>query len=464
MKFTPHEYQRYCGEQIIQKPNIALWLDMGLGKTVITLTAIHELKYYRFEVRRALVIAPKKVAEATWSNEASKWEHLQQLRVSVVLGNMRQREAALAVEADVYVINRDNVAWLVDYYARGLNGRWPFDCVVLDESSSFKNPKAVRFKKLKTVRPRIKRLIELTGTPTPHGLMDLWSQIYLLDGGERLGRTLTAYRESYFVPDKRSATVIWSYKPREGAEETIYKRIADLCVSMKASDYLTLPDCISEEIPVKLDAAAQAAYDRLERDTLLAVDPETVITASSAGVLTNKLLQLCDGAVYDEEGKVVVVHDCKLEAFMETVEQLNGQHALVFYNFQHDKERLIQALSKTHLRVRVYEGQQDERDWNAGLIDILLAHPASCAYGLNLQQGGHHVIWFGLTWSLELYQQANKRLHRQGQEHPVILHHLAVQGGVDEDVLRALSGKEKAQEGLLCALKARIEKARKERA
>ena len=464
MKFTPHEYQRYCGEQIIQKPNIALWLDMGLGKTVITLTAIHELKYYRFEVRRALVIAPKKVAEATWSNEASKWEHLQQLRVSVVLGNMRQREAALAVEADVYVINRDNVAWLVDYYARGLNGRWPFDCVVLDESSSFKNPKAVRFKKLKTVRPRIKRLIELTGTPTPHGLMDLWSQIYLLDGGERLGRTLTAYRESYFVPDKRSATVIWSYKPRDGAEETIYKRIADLCVSMKASDYLTLPDCISEEIPVKLDAAAQAAYDRLERDTLLAVDPETVITASSAGVLTNKLLQLCDGAVYDEEGKVVVVHDCKLEAFMETVEQLNGQHALVFYNFQHDKERLIQALSKTHLRVRVYEGQQDERDWNAGLIDILLAHPASCAYGLNLQQGGHHVIWFGLTWSLELYQQANKRLHRQGQEHPVILHHLAVQGGVDEDVLRALSGKEKAQEGLLCALKARIEKARKERA
>ena len=464
MKYIPHGYQQYCEDKIIEIPNIALFLDMGLGKTVITLTAIFKLKYHRFSIRRALVIAPKKVAEATWCKEQVKWDHLSPLRVSVVLGTARQREAALDAEADVYVINRDNVAWLVDYYTdpKHRDRVWPFDCVVLDESSSFKNHQAVRFKKLKTMRPRIKRMIELTGTPTPHGLTDLWSQIYLLDGGKRLGRTVSVYRDMFFLPDKRNGATVWSYKPREGAQEAIYDLLGDICISMKASDYLTLPDCISEEIPVMLDPKAKAAYDRLERDMLLEVDPETLITAGTAGVLTNKLLQLCDGAVYDESGKATIVHDCKVEAFLETVEQLGGQHALVFYNFQHDRERLLAALAGKKLHVRVYEGAQDEADWNDGKIDILLAHPASCAYGLNLQRGGHHVVWFGLTWSLELYQQANKRLHRQGQEHPVIVHHLVVQGGVDEDVMKALSGKEKAQESLLNALKVRLDKARKE--
>lgn len=463
MKYVPHGYQKYCEDKIIELPYIGLFLDMGLGKTVITLTAIYKLKYQRFALRKALVIAPKKVAEATWSKEGTKWDHLADLRVSVVLGSAAQRVAALERPADVYVINRDNVKWLVDYYTdpKRKDRAWPFDCVVLDESSSFKNHKAIRFKALKTMRPRIQRLIELTGTPTPHGLTDLWAQVYLLDGGARLGRTISTYRDIFFVPDKRNATSVWSYKPKDGAPEQIYQLISDICISMKAADYLTLPDCISEEIPVVLDKKAKATYERLERDMLLEVDPETWITAGSAGVLTNKLLQLCDGAVYDENGKATVLHDCKIEAFKETVEQLNGQHALVFYNFQHDRERLLEALAGEKLHVRVYESAADEADWNDGKIDILLAHPASCAYGLNLQRGGHHVIWFGLTWSLELYQQANKRLHRQGQEYPVIVHHLIVQGGVDEDVMRALFGKEKTQESLLNALKVRLDKAKK---
>lgn len=428
-----------------------------VSKTVITLTAIHELKYYRWCVRKALVIAPKKVAEATWGKECAKWEHLHALRVSTVLGSAAQRIRALEQDADVYVINRDNTAWLVNYYGN----KWPFDCVILDESSSFKNHQAVRFKALKAVRPRVARLIELTGTPAPHGLTDLWAQVYLLDGGKRLGRTISVYRDMFFLPDKRNASVVWSYKLKDGAAEAIHELISDICISMSAADYLTLPDCIMEEIPVALDPKAKAAYDRLEREALLQVDDESVITAGTAGVLTGKLLQLCDGAVYDENGKANIIHDCKIEAFKETIEQLNGQHALVFYNFQHDRDRLLDALKGEKLKVRVYEGVQDEADWNAGKIDVLLAHPASCAYGLNLQQGGYHVIWFGLTWSLELYQQANKRLHRQGQTRPVIVHHLVVQGGVDEDVMRALGGKEDTQNALLDALRVRMERAKK---
>lgn len=466
MEFIPHEYQQYCVDKLIETPNIGLFLDMGLGKTVITLTALHELKYHRFCIKKTLIIAPKKVAEATWRKEAAKWSHLIVLRFSTVLGSRAERIAALEKTADIYVINRDNTDWLVKYYTEPHSGReWPFDVVVLDESSSFKNPKAVRFKALKAMRPKIGRLIELTGTPAPHGLTDLWSQVFLLDGGKRLGRTISTYRDIYFVPDKRNARTIWSYKPREGADEVIYDSISDICLSMKAKDYLTLPDCVYEEIPVVLDAKAKAAYDRLERDTLLQVEDGTWITAGTAGVLTGKLLQLCDGAVYDEDGKARVIHDCKIEAFKETIEQLNGQHALVFYNFQHDRTRLLEALEgfqkgENGLRVRVYGGPEDEEDWNTGKIDVLLAHPASCAYGLNLQAGGHHIIWFGLTWSLEQYQQANKRLHRQGQELPVIVHHLIVQGGVDEDVMRALSGKENTQNCLLAALKVRLERAK----
>jgi SNF2 family DNA or RNA helicase len=426
-----------------------------LGKTVITLTAVNELKYNRFAVRRVLVIAPKKVAEATWSKEAAKWDHLKLLRVIPVLGTLKQRIRALNTPADVYVINRENVQWLVDYYRND----WPFDMVVIDESSSFKNHQAKRFKSLCWVRNKISRIVELTGTPAPNGLIDLWAQIYLLDGGQRLGKTIGGFRQRYFDPDQRNAQQIFSYKPKEGAGNTIQDKISDICISMSAKDYLELPEIVYDDIPVKLNAAAQKAYKKLERDMLLEVDEEE-ITATTAAVLGNKLLQLGNGAVYGENHNVIEIHKCKIEAFLEAVEALQGQSALVFYNFQHDRDRLLQALAKSGLRVRVYQGPQDETDWNNHKIDILLAHPASTAYGLNLQDGGNHIIWFGLNWSLELYQQANKRLHRQGQQHKVFIHNLIVQSSMDEDVMEALQGKSTTQDSLLKALRVRIERAK----
>lgn len=523
--YNPYPYQQYCHERIIDTPAIGLFLDMGLGKTVITLTALHDLKYNRFCIRKALVIAPKKVAEDTWINEASKWEHLKDMRISCVMGTATQRMNALAAVADVYVINRDNTKWLVDLYGHN----WPFDVVVLDESSSFKNSKSQRFRALKAVRPKISRVIELSGTPSPNGLTDLWAQIYLLDSGKRLGRTISVYRDLFFVPDKRSRTKIFSYAPREGAEKQIHELIGDICISMKSEDYLTLPDRIYEDIPVVLDSKAQKAYEDFQNNAVLQFEQQAfmeaaekincptviryhfskdiprigealvalgipvvdgrqfmnaddtekcvcllhdeipmvgsypeipydlVVTAGSAGALDGKLLQLCNGAVYAEDGTVVPVHDCKIEVFMEMLEQLGGQHTLVFYHFQHDRDRILTALENSGLRVRVYSGPADSAAWNAGEIDVLLAHPASCGYGLNLQEGGHHVIWFGLTWALEEYQQANKRLHRQGQEHPVIIHHLVTKGGRDEDVMAALSQKADSQEYLLQSLKAKIQ-------
>lgn len=457
-EFTPHSYQEYCINRIISDPAIGLFLDMGLGKTVITLTAIKKLKYEYWRVAKVLIIAPKKVAESTWGREAAKWNHLNTLRFAFVMGTQKKRIEALAQNADIYMINRENVQWIVNYYRNA----WPFDMVVIDESSSFKNHQAKRFKALKAVRSHINRIIELTGTPNPRGLMDLWAQVYLLDSGKRLGRTITSYRDAYFVPDKRSRTTIFSYAPKEGAEETIYNAISDICISMKAEDYLELPDLIYEDIPVQLDSTAQKAYDRLERDTLLAVDDETLITANTAAVLRGKLLQLCNGAVYDEDKNVIHIHDCKIEALLETVEQLNGQHAIICYNFKHDKDRLLEALNTTHLRVSVYEGKQQENEWNNGDIDLLLMQPASCGYGLNLQDGGHHIIWFGLNDSLELYQQTNKRLHRQGQPYPVIVHHLIVHGGTDEDVIKSLDSKADVQSCLLAALKVRIQKVKEQ--
>lgn len=459
-EFIPHNYQQYCIDRIISDPALGLFLDMGLGKTAITLSAIKRLKYEYWCVSKVLIIAPKKVAESTWIKEAAKWKQLNGLRFASVLGSADQRRRALRETADIYLINRENTQWLVDYYGHN----WPFDMVVLDESSSFKNHQAKRFKALKLERSRISRIVELTGTPNPRSLMDLWAQVFLLDGGKRLGRTITAYRDAYFVPDKRNRTTIFSYAPKPGAAEEIYSRISDICISMKAEDYLELPELVYHDIPVVLDAAAQKAYNRLERDTLLQVDDNTVITAGTAAVLRGKLLQLCNGAVYDEEGSVITVHDCKIEALLETVEQLNGQHAIICYNFRHDKARLLEALKATRLRVSVYEGKAQEDDWNAGNIDLLLMQPASCGYGLNLQDGGHHIIWFGLTDSLELYQQTNKRLHRQGQIYPVIVHHLLVQGGTDEDVIQSLSGKADAQDCLLEALKVRIRKAKEDAA
>ena len=455
MIYEPYPYQQYCAARIVADAAVGLFLDMGLGKTVITLDAINTLRYDRWAVQRVLIIAPKKVAEGTWTKEAQKWEHLRHLRISAVLGSQQKRLRALATPADIYVINRDNVAWLVDYFKNA----WPFDMVVLDESSSFKNSQSKRFKALKLVRSRINRLVELTGTPASNGLIDLWAQIYLLDGGARLGRTLGQYRERFFDPDKRSRTQIFSYTPKDGSMEYIQQAIGDICVSMKAEDYLNLPDRMFDDVPVVLDDKARKAYRQLERDLLLELD-EGQITAASAGVLTGKLLQLCNGAVYDSEKRPLAIHNCKVEAFLEVLDQLNGQHCLVFYNFQHDRDRLLAALEPLGLRVRVYQSAADEDAWNAGEIDVLLAHPASCAYGLNLQNGGHHIVWFGLTWSLEQYEQANKRLHRQGQRHPVIIHHLVVQGGMDEDVIESLRAKGDTQEALMNALKARIKKAR----
>lgn len=415
------------------------------------------MKYNRFEVNKVLVIAPKKVAESTWTNEAQKWDHTKHLRVSLCIGSEKKRIRALNTPADIYVINRDNVVWLVDYYRNS----WPFDMVVIDELSSFKNHKAKRFKALCWVRSHIKRIVGLTGTPAPNGLLDLWAQIYLLDQGERLGKRITHFRERYFEPDKRSRDMVFTYAPKPGADETIRSLISDICVSMKAEDYLQLPDCITNDVYVELDTKARKAYETLEKKMLLEVD-ESTIDAGTAAVLTNKLLQLCNGAVYDESRTVVNIHDCKIEVFKETVEALNGNPVLVFYNFQHDFDRIKQALAGTGLVVRDLKSPQDQDDWNNRKIDVLLAHPASCAHGLNLQQGGNHIIWFGLNWSLELYQQANKRLHRQGQTEKVIIHRLVVRGGVDEDVIAALDRKEATQNNLLEALKARIEKAKKE--
>ena len=460
MKYTPHPYQEYATQRIIDSKASALFLDCGLGKTVITLTAIKRLKWERWECRKVLIIAPKTVAEDTWQAEAQKWDHLRGLRFSTVLGTAAQRKAALKARADIYVINRENTAWLV----KELGHRWDFDTVVLDESTSFKSHTSQRFKAMKAIRPRIRRIIELTGTPNPHGYMDLWAQVFLLDQGQRLGRTITSYRDAYFLPDKRNGAMIYSYKPKIGAEKAITERIADLAVSMKAEDYLSLPELIEHDVPVVLDKAAQTAYTRLERDALLEIDADTV-TAANAAALSAKLLQICAGAVYTEqegedapaERNVMWVHDCKIDALTELIEQLNGEHAVVCYGFVHDRERILKAVKDMGLRIRVYSGATDKEAWNRGDVDILLIHPSSCGYGLNLQEGGHHIIWFTPTWNLEEYIQANKRLHRQGQPCPVIVHRLLVKGGRDEDVVRSLGRKDEAQERLLESLKARIE-------
>lgn len=453
MIFTPHAYQQHCIDKILDVKKIGLFLDMGLGKTVTVLSAIRELKYNRFQIRKVLVIAPKKVAEGTWTKEKDKWDHTQILRVSKVLGSQAKRVRALNTPADLYIINRENVVWLVDYYRNS----WPFDMVVVDESSSFKSHKAKRFKALSSVCSHIDRLIELTGTPSPNGLDDLWAQVYLLDNGDRLGKRYTQFRERYFQPDKRGADgMIYSYQAKPGTEESILEKISDICISMKAEDYLQLPDLSYHEIPVVLDEKALKAYREMEREMVLELPDEEEISVTSAAALSNKLLQLANGALYDEDHNVHEVHGCKIEAFMELIESLQGKPVLVFYNFQHDKARILQALTKTGLRVRELNGIQDEDDWNNRKIDVLLTHPASSAYGLNLQQGGNHVVWFGLTWNYELYVQANKRLHRQGQTEKVIIHHLVCSGTRDEDVMQALARKDDVQNWVMQSLKARI--------
>lgn len=452
-KFIPHEYQKYCIDKMLEIKKIGLFLDMGLGKTITTLTAVKELKYNRFEVQKILVIAPKKVAEGTWTKEKDKWEHTRMMRVSQILGSEAKRIRALNTPADLYIINRENVVWLVDYYRNA----WPFDMVVIDESSSFKSHKAKRFKALASVSSRIGRMVELTGTPSPNGLEDLWAQVYLLDEGDRLGKRYTGFRERYFDPGDRGQNVVYNYKAKPGTEESILQKISDICISMKAEDYLQLPDITYHEIPVELDSKSRKAYTELEYKMVLELpEDEEEISVTSAAALSNKLLQLGNGAIYDEDRNYHEIHNCKIEAFLELIESLQGKPALVFYNFQHDKIRILKALEKSKLRIRELKTTQDEDDWNAGKIDLLLTHPASSAYGLNLQQGGNHVIWFGLTWNYELYTQANKRLHRQGQTEKVIIHHLVCTETRDEDVMKALSKKDDVQGWVMASLKARI--------
>ncbi len=446
MKYNPHSYQKHALDFILNRKAAALFLECGLGKTVITLTAISELMHDYFEIAKTLVIAPLRVAENVWDVEAKKWEHLRYLRISKVLGTEKERLQALNATADIYVINRENTKWLVDYYKK----KWPFDMVVLDELSSFKSHRAKRFKAMRRVRPLVKRVVGLTGTPAPNGLLDLWSQVYLLDSGQRLGKTVTSYRERYFLPDKRNRQVVFTYKPKDGAEDAIYKKLFDICISMKNRDYLKIPERIDNIVPVRLPVKAMGQYRQLERELLLPL-LEGDVVAGSAAVLTNKLLQITGGAVYDENGEGRLIHDEKLEALEDLIEAANGKPVLVYYGYRHELERI-----RKRFDCRVLDKPQDIEDWNRGEIPVMLTHPASAGHGLNLQEGGSTIIWFSLPWSLELYSQANARIHRQGQKNPVVVHHLVALGTIDEDVMQVLKNKEAGQEALLQAVKARI--------
>jgi SNF2 family DNA or RNA helicase len=451
MDFKPRDYQKYAIDFIIDNPASALFLDMGLGKTVITLTAIDCLMYDMFEVSKVLVIAPLRVAAHTWPSEIAKWPHLKNLRASKVLGSEKERKEALRESADIYIINRENVPWLVKY----LGNVFDFDMVVVDELSSFKSNKSQRFKHLRIVRPKVKRIVGLTGTPAPNGLIDLWSQIYLLDRGERLGRSITAYRSKYFTPDKTNGHIVYSYKPRSGAPEAIYKSLQDVCMSMTSKDYIDIPDALFNPVLVKMEAYLKNEYETFEREQVLAIK-DGEITAANAAALCGKLLQFANGAVYDEFKGYEEIHDLKIDALDEILDTSNGQPVLVFYSFKSDCERIFKKLKKYN--PRKLETVEDIEDWNAGRIELLLAHPASCGHGLNLQSGGNIIVWFGLTWSLELYQQANARLHRQGQQKTVVINHIIAEGTVDEDVLKALQSKKSGQDALLGAVKAHIEK------
>lgn len=418
-----------------------------LGKTVVTLTAINNLIYDRFEISKVLVIAPLRVAEDTWSRESAKWDHLQHLRISKILGTPTQRRKAIAADADIYIINRENVVWLCNELST-VGDSWDFDAVVIDELSSFKSPKSQRFKALRKYITKSSHVIGLTGTPAPNGLIDLWSQIYLLDGGERLGRTVTGFRERYFVPGQRNQTTIFNYKPKPEAEKNIQDLISDICISMKAEDWLEMPERIDSIQSVRLSAKEMQDYEKFEREAYLQF-LEGEVTAASAAALTGKLLQYSNGAMYLPDGDYVKTSEKKMDMLEELVEAANGKPVLVFYSFRHDLERIQDKFPKA---VKLTDSKDIEA-WNNGEISMLLAHPAGAGHGLNLQDGGCIIIWFGLTWSLELYQQANARLYRQGQKQAVIIHHLITEGTRDEDVLRSLQGKEDVQNTVMEALK-----------
>lgn len=446
MDFKPHDYQRVAMEWILDHKKCGLFLDMGMGKTVSSLTAIDILRNDYLDIGKVLVIAPKRVAEDTWPSEVDKWAHLQDLTVSKILGPPAERRRAIQADADVYIVSRDNVAWLVDE----VKGDWDFDTLIIDELSSFKNHASKRFKKLKTVTPYFKRVIGLTGTPAPNSYLDLWAQVYLLDRGERLGKNITAFRRTYF--DAFSRGMYTEYKLKPGAKEAIDDAISDICISMSAKDHLDLKEPMLIDVKVAMDGKEKKLYKTMERDAVLELGDDT-IAALSAAVVSNKLLQLANGVIYDEDGKAHIVHGRKLDALEELREEAQGENILVFYSFKSDYER-IKARFPDAVKL---DGAETIRDWNAGKIKMLLAHPASAGHGLNLQDGGSIIIWYGLTWSLELYQQANARLHRQGQKNTVRIYRLLTEGTVDARVAEALEGKGIRQEELLEKLKAEID-------
>ncbi|MFM1514490.1 SNF2-related protein [Helcococcus ovis] len=446
MKYSPHDYQRYATDFIINNPISAVLLEMGLGKSVISLSAINELMLDYFDVSRTLVIAPLRVAISTWPEEIKKWDHLKYLSYSVVTGSEKERLDALKKPAHIYIINRENVDWLIT--KSGF--KWFFDMVVIDELSSFKSYQAKRFKSLLKARPKVKRIVGLTGTPSSNGLMDLWAEFRLLDMGERLGRYITHYRQNFFVPDKRNQQIIFSYKPKDGAEKEIYQLISDITISMKSKDFLKMPECIMNEVVVSLSDKEQKLYDSLKQDMVLSLE-ENEIDAINAAALSNKLLQMSNGAVYNYDKESIHIHDRKLGALEDLIEGANGKPVLVAYWFKHDLERI-----KDRFDVREIKSAKDISDWNNGKIPIAVIHPASAGHGLNLQAGGSTLIWFGLTWSLELYQQTNARLYRQGQDSTVVIHHILTKGTIDEDVMKALKAKEKIQDALINSVKARL--------
>lgn len=448
-----HNYQLTGVNHIMKNTHCALFLEMGLGKTVTTLTSLKKLLFDELEIANALVVAPKRVADSVWDAECEKWEHLSSLRISKIIGKESERRQAIGRKADIYIIGRDNIPWLCGLYGGSM---LPFDMLVIDELSSFKNPKSLRFKALRSVQPSFKRVVGLTGTPAPNGLIDLWSQIYLLDRGQRLGKFIGNYRDNYFKPDKRNGAIVYNYKLSEEAEQRIHNKIGDICMSMKAEDYLELPGRIDNIVGIKFPPTLQKQYNDFEREQVLELFAGSEITAANAAALNNKLLQFANGAIYDGAKNYHVVHDLKIEAIKEIVEDANGKPVLIAWTYRSDVERLHQALKA--YKPRELKTDQDIRDWNEGKIQVLMMHPASGGHGLNLQAGGNIIVWFGNTWSLELEQQLNARLYRQGQKEIVVINKLVAKGTMDENVIASQDSKESVQNRLMAAVKAKVEK------
>ena len=446
MRYVAHNYQNYAKDFILAHKVSALFLDCGLGKTITTLTAINELMYDSFEISKVLIIAPLRVAQSTWKEEIEKWDHLNLLRYSIAVGDEKERLKALKQTSDIYIINRENVDWLVTKSGIDFN----FNMLIIDELSSFKSHTSKRFKSLLKIRPYFERVVGLTGTPSSNGLMDLWAEFRILDLGERLGRYITHYRNEYFLPDKRNGAVIFSYKPQPNAEERIYRRLADITISMKSTEYLKMPELILNELEINLDEEDQMKYKKFKKEMVMTIQ-EKEIDAINAASLSNKLIQLANGSIYDADKKFYEIHNKKLDKLEEIIESANGKPVLVAYWFKADKERI-----EKRFKVREIKTADDIKQWNKGMIDLALIHPASAGHGLNLQSGGSTLVWFSLTWSLELYQQTNARLYRQGQKDTVVIHHLIIKNTIDEDIMKSLKRKDKTQEALMKAVKARI--------